>query len=116
MIVNGFSSILISHTHSSLHYSSSHRIHIQLHLMCCSFQSTLKIMAVICWEIWSEYGRESEYGVNMGGKGSMEVNILGFSNGSVDKESACNARDLGLIPRSERPLEKEMATHSRTLA
>ena len=33
------------------------------------------------------------------------MNILGFSNGSVDKESACNARDLGLIPRSERPLE-----------
>ena len=28
------------------------------------------------------------------------------------KESACNAGDPGLIPGSEDPLEKEMATHS----
>ena len=32
------------------------------------------------------------------------------------KESACNAGDLGLIPGSEDPLEKELATHSSTLA
>ena len=34
------------------------------------------------------------------------------------KESACNARDtgdMGLIPESGRPLEKEMATHSSIL-
>jgi len=31
------------------------------------------------------------------------------------KESACNARDLGSIPRSGRPLEKGMATHSSIL-
>ena len=30
--------------------------------------------------------------------------------------SACNAGDLGLIPGSEDPLEKEMATHSSILA
>ena len=32
------------------------------------------------------------------------------------KVSACNVRDLGSIPRSGRSLEKEMSTHSSTLA
>ena len=42
--------------------------------------------------------------------------IIGrFPRGS-DNESACNAGDLGLIPGSEDPLEKEMATHSSILA
>ena len=36
--------------------------------------------------------------------------------GSDSKAPACNAGDPGLIPRSERSLEKEMATHSSTLA
>ena len=36
--------------------------------------------------------------------------------GSDGKVSACNAGDLGLIPGSARSLEKEMATHSSTLA
>ena len=40
----------------------------------------------------------------------------GFPHSSVGKESACNAGDLGLIPASGRSLEKEMATHSRSLA
>ena len=35
----------------------------------------------------------------------------GFSGGSVDKESACNAGDPGLIPGWEDPLEKEMTSH-----
>ena len=39
-----------------------------------------------------------------------------FPNGSVGKESACNARDLGSIPRSGRLGLKEIATHSSTLA
>ena len=34
----------------------------------------------------------------------------------VDKESACNAGDLGSIPGSGRSPEKEMATHSSILA
>ena len=48
--------------------------------------------------------------------------FLGFPAGSAGKESACNARDLGLIPglgRSlgwEDPLEKGKATHSSILA
>ena len=42
--------------------------------------------------------------------------FLGFPCGSAGKESACNARDLGLIPGWGRSLEKEMATHSRILA
>ena len=42
--------------------------------------------------------------------------LLGFPGGSVGKASACNAEDLGLIPGQEVPLEKEMATHSSTLA
>ena len=37
-------------------------------------------------------------------------------NSSVGKESACNAGDLGLIPGPGSMLEKEMATHSSTLA
>ena len=40
----------------------------------------------------------------------------GFPCGSAGKESACSAGDLGLIPGSGRPLEKEMATHSNILA
>ena len=35
---------------------------------------------------------------------------MGFPGGSDGKESACNAGDLGLIPRSGHPLQKEMAT------
>ena len=34
----------------------------------------------------------------------------------VSNESACNAGDLGSIPGSKDPLEKETATHSRILA
>ena len=36
--------------------------------------------------------------------------------GSDGKVSACNAGDPGSIPRSEDPLETEMAVHSSTLA
>ena len=42
--------------------------------------------------------------------------MMGFPGGSEGKASACNVRDLGLIPGSGRSLEKEMATHSSTLA
>ena len=46
---------------------------------------------------------------------------LGFPGGSVSKESACKAGDLGWIPGLDPwvgkiSLEKEMATHSRILA
>ena len=41
---------------------------------------------------------------------------MGFPGGSDDKESACNARDLGSIPGLGRSLEKGMATHSNILA
>ena len=41
------------------------------------------------------------------------LQILG---GSDCKASACNVGDLGSIPGSEDPLEKEMATHSSILA
>ena len=40
----------------------------------------------------------------------------GFPGGSVGRASAYNAGDPGLIPGSEDPLEKEMATHSSILA
>ena len=42
--------------------------------------------------------------------------MLGFSIGSIGKESACNAGDLGSLPGLQDPLEKEMATHSSILA
>ena len=41
---------------------------------------------------------------------------MGFSCGSVGKESACNARLLCLIPGLERSPGEEMATHSSILA
>ena len=41
---------------------------------------------------------------------------MGFSGGSDGKESACNPGDVGSIPGSGDPLEKEMATHSSTVA
>ena len=41
---------------------------------------------------------------------------MGFSGDSGGKESACNAGDLGWIPRLEDPLEKGMATHSCILS
>ena len=43
----------------------------------------------------------------------MAQGSLGSSNG---KESACNAGDLGLIPKLEDALEKGMATHSTILS
>ena len=36
----------------------------------------------------------------------------GFPRGSVVKNPPVNAGDPGLIPASEDPLEKDMATHS----
>ena len=42
--------------------------------------------------------------------------FIGFSGGSGDKASACNAGDPGSIPGWEDPLEKGMATHSSILA
>ena len=42
--------------------------------------------------------------------------IKTFPGGSDGKVSAYNAGDLGSIPGGENPLEKEMATHSSTLA
>ena len=42
--------------------------------------------------------------------------LKGFPVGSDGKASAHNAGDLGSIPGWGDPLEKEMATHSSTLA
>ena len=42
--------------------------------------------------------------------------LKGFPSGSGSKESAWSAGDPGSIPGSGRPLKKEMATHSSTLA
>ena len=39
-----------------------------------------------------------------------------FPHSSVIKESACNAKDLSLIPGSARSLEKETGTHTNILA
>ena len=40
----------------------------------------------------------------------------GFPGGSDDKESACNAEDLGFIPRSGRSPGEGNGTHSSILA
>ena len=41
---------------------------------------------------------------------------LGFCGISDNKESACNAGDLSLIPELRKPLEKGMTIHSSILA
>ena len=41
---------------------------------------------------------------------------MGFPGGSEGKASAYSAGDSGSIPGSGNPLEKEMTTHSSTLA
>ena len=46
----------------------------------------------------------------------LHFKMVDFPGGSDGKVSACNAGDLGSIPGWEDPLEKEMATHSSTLA
>ena len=66
-----------------------------------------KILKFPCIEknqyFWSE---------NFGGNFVVYLLAMGFPGGSVSKESACNAGDLGW----EDPLEKEMATWSSILA
>ena len=44
------------------------------------------------------------------------LHFTALAGGSDGKESACNERDLDLIPGLGRSLEKEMATHSSILA
>ena len=44
------------------------------------------------------------------------MTFWGFPDGLEGKASACNAGDPGSILGREDPLEKEMATHSSTLA
>ena len=46
----------------------------------------------------------------------FSILYLGFPGGSTDKESACNAGDLGLTLDQEDPLEKGIATLSSILA
>ena len=59
----------------------------------------------------THFGSEEDQGLDSGFD-----HLLGFLSSSNGKESACNVRDLGLIPGSERSLEKVMATHSSILA
>ena len=47
---------------------------------------------------------------------SASTQGMGFPSGSVVKNLPINAGDVGLIPGSGRPLEKEMATHSSSPA
>ena len=56
-----------------------------------------------------------EGGVQMFAFGESK-SMSGFPGGSVGKESACNAADLGLIPGSGRSAGKEMAAHFRILS
>ena len=41
---------------------------------------------------------------------------MGFPGGSDGKESVCSAEDMGSIPGSGNPLEKDRVTHSYILA
>ena len=48
------------------------------------------------------YGVRLQFSVYNLGFFGLFVTAVGFPGGSVGKESACNARDLGSIPRSGR--------------
>ena len=50
------------------------------------------------------------------GSQALVIVVSVFPGGSAGKEPAYNAGDLGSTPGWEDPLEKEMATHSSTLA
>ena len=58
-------------------------------------------------------GKAHTFTGQAGGHGKVD---LSFPGGSVVKNSPANAGDMGSIPGSEDPLEKEMATHSNILA
>ena len=45
----------------------------------------------------------------------VEKYLAGLPRWLSGRESACQARDLGSVPGSEHPQEKEMATHSSIL-
>ena len=47
---------------------------------------------------------------------TISIGILGFPSGSVVKNPPANTGDVGSIPGQEDPLEKEMVTHSSSLA
>ena len=59
----------------------------------------------------THFGSEEDQGLDSGFD-----HLLGFLSSSNGKESASKVGDLGLIPGSERSLEKVMATHSSILA
>ena len=59
----------------------------------------------------THFGSEGDLGLDSGFD-----HLLGFLSSSNGKDSAGNVGDLGLIPGSERSLEKVMATHSNILA
>ena len=60
-----------------------------------------------------------EWGLGQGtprAVGSPDLRSSGFPGGSEGKASACNAGDPGRSLGRKDPLEKEMTTHSGTLA
>ena len=59
----------------------------------------------------THFGSEEDQGLDSGFD-----HLLGFLSSSNGKESACNVRDLGLIPGWEDSLEKGKAIHSSILA
>ena len=75
--------------------------------------------SILAWRIlWTEEpGRLQSMGsqeLDLASK--PPPSIRAFPGGSEGKVSACNVGDQGLIPGSEDPLEKEMATHLGTPA
>ena len=71
-------------------------------------------MVTVCFR-YGRPGFEPRVGTHLK-VGEYQQNAKFFHGGSGGKASACNAGDPGSIPGWEDPLEKEMATHSSTLA
>ena len=68
----------------------------------------------LTWEVpWTEEAGKLQ---SMGSQRVGHNSDLHFPGGSVVKNPPANARDTGLIPGWEDPLEKEMANHSSILA
>ena len=68
--------------------------------------------SVVVAQKWGLREHSQEFAVRNGSRQLSDC----FPASSIGTESTCNAGDLGSIPGSGDPLEKEMKTHSSLLA
>ena len=76
----------------------------------------LSLVLKAAWIVSDSLGRWNPGSLAQVCFSNMALYCQGFPGGSDSKESACNARDLDLIPGSGRSPGEGMATHSSILA